>query len=68
VNEDNPGLVCPACHHPRSRTLYTRRKGGASVRVRVCAHCSHRFRTAEEIVSVTAPSVPSRGRRKRQVQ
>ena len=46
-----PGVACPACGCRHVPTLYTRRFGKDTVRVRECRYCGRRIRTREEIVN-----------------
>ena len=40
---DNLGVVCPVCGCKRMPTLYTRRRGPRTVRVRKCSACGRRL-------------------------
>lgn len=41
------GVCCPRCGDVRLRTVFTRHRDGATVRVKACRSCGHRIRTRE---------------------
>jgi len=41
------GISCPKCGGRRLPTLWTRRRGAKTVRIRVCRACRYRIRTVE---------------------
>ena len=45
------GLACPHCGSDKLPVGYTRRKGGAVRRVRVCAKCGRRLPTVEKFLA-----------------
>jgi DNA-directed RNA polymerase subunit RPC12/RpoP len=44
-----PGIVCPRCGDTRLKTVRTRHRRGATVRVKSCKSCKTRIRTCERV-------------------
>ena len=51
-----PGVRCPKCGRRKFRQVYTRHRGVATIRVKMCWYreCNHKIRTRETVESLYA--------------
>jgi len=49
TDKPDTGVRCPKCNCAVSKVYYTRGRGGATRRVRICGYCGCRYTTKETV-------------------